>query len=215
MRLIDRDAELIHLARGRRVLHLGAVGYADLSAEERVTRAPNTLHWSLTNVGDVTGIDYSRDVVDAYRRDGIFSNVIYGNVENLSAVDRIGTFDLIIAADIIEHLSNPGLMLESVKRFCNNDSEMVITTPNAFGISNLMRYMVGTFHEGAEHVMTFNMYNLCQLMHRHGFSVVRTDTCYQHHAARKRFFKIKRAVLRKVPAFGGTLLIVARLRFAN
>jgi 2-polyprenyl-3-methyl-5-hydroxy-6-metoxy-1,4-benzoquinol methylase len=209
MQLVDRDCELINLARGKRVLHLGAVGFTDFLPEDRAQNAPSTLHWKLTQVADVTGIDYSREVIDAYHRDGIFDNVIYGNVENLSDVEIDGTFDVVIAADIIEHLSNPGLMLEGIKQFCRNGVEVVITTPNAFGVANFLRFAAGTFREGAEHVMTFNVYNLCQILKRHGFTVERIDTCYQQHAAKKRLFPLMRAMLKRIPAFGGTLFVVS------
>jgi hypothetical protein len=39
---------------------------------------------------------------------------------------------VIIAGEMIEHLSNPGLFLRGIKRFMNDDTSLIITTINAY-----------------------------------------------------------------------------------
>jgi hypothetical protein len=51
-------------------------------------------------------------------------------------------------------------MLDGIKRFCASDTRVIITTPNAFGAPNYLRYSAGRFREEAEHVMSFNERNL-------------------------------------------------------
>jgi len=93
-------------------------------------------------------------VIEEQRNLGIFDSVVHGDVERLDELPVDQKFDTVIAGDIIEHLSNPGQMLAGIKRFCGSDTRVIITTPNAFGAPNYLRYSAGRFREGAEHVMS-------------------------------------------------------------
>jgi 2-polyprenyl-3-methyl-5-hydroxy-6-metoxy-1,4-benzoquinol methylase len=46
-------------------------------------------------------------------------------------------FSLIFAGDLIEHLSNPGLFLDSSYKNLTQDGRLIVTTPNAFNLYNL------------------------------------------------------------------------------
>lgn len=211
-RYIDRDEAILDAARGRRVLHLGCVGNTDLRSDERVRLAGTTLHWKLSAEAEVVGVDYSADVIEEYRRQNIFHNIVPGNVELLREVKLLGLFDVVVAADIIEHLSNPGALLEGIKLFCHDKSRILITTPNAFGLPNFIRFSLGHFRDGEEHVMTFNFDNIHNLLKRHGYEIERFDTCFQPFAkAHRLLFPIGKSVFRTIPRFGGTIFVVARV----
>jgi len=210
-RFLDRDRAIAEIARARRVLHLGCVGNTDLAPAERVARARQSLHWMLSEIADTTGVDYSAEVVETYRADGLFDNILVGDVQRLEALDLAGPFDVVVAADIIEHLSNPGAMLDGIRRLCRADSDVVITTPHAFGLPNYLRFLAGRFRDGAEHVMTFNADNIANLLARHGFRIIRLDSCHQANARRHGLaFGVARALLSAAPRLGGTLFVVAR-----
>jgi len=210
-RFLDRDAEILALARGRRVLHLGCVGHTDADDAERIHRAPETLHWKLSRAGETTGIDNATAVVEGYRAAGVFDNILTGDVEALGALGLNRDYDLIVVADIIEHLSNPGRMLDGVRALCGRETRVVVTTPHAFGLANFVRFLAGRFREGADHVMTFNAQTLGNLLARHGFVVERLDTCHQAAARRRPLaFALGRAVFAWWPKLGGTLFVVAR-----
>jgi 2-polyprenyl-3-methyl-5-hydroxy-6-metoxy-1,4-benzoquinol methylase len=210
-RYVSRDQEILKIARGRRVLHLGCVGNTDLPAHERVRLAKESLHWKLTTQADVVGVDYSCQVIEQYRQLGVFDNIIHGDVQSLQSVNIEGVFDVVIAADIIEHLSNPGALLQGIRRFCTPSSQVVITTPHAFGLPNFLRFCVGKFRDGEEHVMTFNSDNVRNLLKRHGYRIERFDTCFQVFARNSRLgFRAGKIVLETFPKLGGTLFLVAR-----
>ena len=133
-RYLDRDKVILQISAGKRVLHLGCVGNTDLSQEERVKLASQSLHSKLTKMADTIGIDSSDDVIAEYRLLGIFENIVSGDVEHLENVAVEGTFDVVVAGDIIEHVSNPGAMLTGIRRFCHDNTQLVITTPHAFGL---------------------------------------------------------------------------------
>ncbi len=73
-------------------------------------------------------------------------------------------------------------MLNRIKKFCDERTKIIITTPNAFGLLNFIRYSINKFKEGNEHVMSFNKYNIKNLFIRYGYDIVSIDTCYQPHA---------------------------------
>lgn len=209
-RYVNRDEAILEIARGRRVLHLGCVGNTDLSPEERIRLAQNSLHWKLTANADVVGVDYSAEVIEEYRRLGIFQNIVFGDVQRLEETELYGIFDVIIAADIIEHVSNPGVILEGIKIFCNTESRVVITTPHAFGLPNFIRFLLGRFRDGNEHVVTFNFDNIQNLLRRHGYAIERFDTCFQAFANSNGWlFPIGKRFFENIPKLGGTILLVA------
>ena len=210
MKYFSRDKTIIEMATGHKVLHLGCVGFADLETEDRVRLAKESLHYALSNAATTTGIDYSRDAISFLKTNGVFDNVVYGNAEKLEEVDIHSTFDVIVAGDIIEHLANPGLMLEGIKRFADKNTVLIITTPHAFGLINFIRFCRGRFVEGNEHVMTFNTMNLAHLLERYGFTVCSMDTCYQTNAEKSRFFALGKMFFDRIPKLGGTLFVTVK-----
>src|SRR6185436_18900590 len=205
-----KDAKILELAKGKRVLHIGCVGFADLPTTDRIALANESLHYALSRVADVTGVDYSRDAIDYFRDHGVFNNVVYGNAEKLEETQLEGTFDVEVVGDIVEHLSNPGLMFEGLRRVCNERTSIVITTPHSFGLLSFLKHCLGRFVEGNEHVMTFNAQNIENLCARHGFGIVSIDTCYQKHAMTQRMFSAGKLFFNMFPRLGGTLFVVAR-----
>lgn len=210
---LNRDEFLEKVVQGKKVLHLGCVGSTLSSFEERIDFATQSLHYKLSNVANVIGIDYSEDIIAEYKKLGIFDNIKVGNVEKLEKLNITDKFDFIIAGDIIEHLSNPGLMLEGIKKFCKDNTEIIITTPHAFGLANFLRFTLGKYKDGPDHVITFNVDNIQNLLKRHGYSIIETNTCFQSLSVKQYpnfFFKISKNMLAKFPKFGGTLIISAK-----
>jgi len=210
---VAKEDYIVRISSGLTVLHLGCVGFTDLDVEDRVKFARRSLHWKLTQCSKVVGVDRSGSVIEELRNLGIFHNVVDGDVERLEELPIDQKFDVIIAGDIIEHLSNPGRMLDGIKRFCTNKTRIVVTTPNAFGAPNYLRHSAGRFREGAEHLMSFNEQNLTTLLRRHGYTVTESHTCFQPRSAdahHRLAFKVAKSILNMFPRFGGTLLVIAR-----
>jgi len=62
-------------------------------------------------------------------------NIKYGNVENFNLEKK---FDLILASNLIEHLTNLDWFLKSIKLHMNTNSELIISTPNAYSFMNFL-----------------------------------------------------------------------------
>lgn len=213
MKYQSKHEAILSLCRNKRVLHLGCVGNNDYGTEHKVAASPSTLHMKLSAIADVTGVDISEDAIVEYRRSGICNNILVGDVEKLEALDLNPTFDVVVIGDLIEHLSNPGHMLDGVRTICRPDTIVILTTPHAFGLAPFLRHLTGRFEEGLQHVMTFNEKNLRHLVTRHGFRVAESGTCYQEESINtSAAFALGKKLFERFPQLGGTLLFQLSLR---
>lgn len=208
---VDRNAKFLELCRGKRVLHLGCVGFTDCPVEDKVRLARQSLHFALSEVCDCLGVDLDAESLRQLEKRGVFQNVMVGDVERLGLLP-LGreSFDVVMAGDIIEHLSNPGMMLDGVRPLLKPRGLLVVSTPNAFGLPNYLRFLGRRFHEGQQHILCFNPVTLAQLLARHGYKVTAAFTGHQRAARRHGLFlNLGRLVFRECPRLGGTLLYVA------
>jgi len=97
------------------------------------------LHFELEKVAvSLYGFDFDQKGIDTLTELG-GKNLFRADLEKLEEVDLDETFDVIIAGEMIEHLSNPGLFLRGIRRFMNPTTKLVITTINAY---SGMRYLI-------------------------------------------------------------------------
>ncbi len=61
---------------------------------------------------------------------GEIDNFIVGNIEELNLPQYKDYFDLIIFADVLEHLVEPGDVLKRMKDYLKDDGEVLISIPN-------------------------------------------------------------------------------------
>lgn len=211
-RYTSRTEEVLELCRGQRVLHLGCVGFPDCPIEEKIALARNGLHQLVSKISDCVGVDIDRTTVEQLESAGIFNNILVGNVEHLEDLSQdLAPFDVVLAGDIIEHLSNPGKMLDGIKKRLKPNGRLIVSTPNSMGLPGFLRYLLGKYHEAEQHVVSFNALTLTQLLKRHDYEVMECCTCYQPVAHKRLFFKAGRLFFRRFPKLGGTLLFVARI----
>jgi SAM-dependent methyltransferase len=175
--VVDRVDEILRLASGRRVLHLGCTAWP---YTEAVLRDGALLHARLHGVAEeLVGIDADRDGIDALERLGL-GPVVLGDAEDLEAIAghellRDG-FDLIVAAEIIEHLSNPGRLLEGMVDLLAPGGRLVVTTINAYGAVRIVPYALrgrGGEQEPVhpDHVAYYSPSTLRLIVQRHGYEV--------------------------------------------
>ncbi len=114
---------------GKKVLHLGCTNYP---YTEDSIKQNMLLHSELEKIcGELYGFDYDRKGIDILEEKG-FKNLYRADLENLDDVDLDEKFDVIIAGEMIEHLSNPGLFLRGIQRFMSRETDLIITTINAY-----------------------------------------------------------------------------------
>ena len=165
----------------RNVLHLGFIGETDASLDQKVDaiRDEQTLHSQLLKVSSaVTGIDRDERAIEMIRSKVGWDDLYVADVEHLERLDLNRTFDVVLFGNLVEHLSCPGLALNGIHRFMNEKSEMIISTPNAFALLSNIRFTLGRFREGEEHVTGYSKFMLQTLLERHGYAMTELFTCY-------------------------------------
>ncbi len=204
--------------RGRAVLHLGCIGETDVSVNKKLEAfaKKRVLHPHLVDLArEIVGVDSDVPAIELIRSRLGVENLITGDVEHLENLDLGRTFDIVLCGDLLEHLSCPGRVLEGARRFVTPASELIVSVPNSFALLANIRFALGQFREGAQHVASFSKFNLLTLLARHGFLITELYTCYDRPPFSSRqqlkltigtpFFKI-------LPEWGGTLLAIAKKR---
>jgi 2-polyprenyl-3-methyl-5-hydroxy-6-metoxy-1,4-benzoquinol methylase len=84
---------------------------------------------------EVTGIDYS-DYGCHHFHPKLINNLIIGDIyEELEKLEkRNKKFDLIWLTNVLEHVINPEILIESFKNLLNNDGILLIQVPNDFSL---------------------------------------------------------------------------------
>jgi SAM-dependent methyltransferase len=118
-----RDLVLSHINRHTRWLDLGcghkAFSGIGLKSEDSISEL-------IDRANLVVGID--RDL-DALQKNKMIKHRIFGDILELPF--KKGTFNLITANMVIEHASDPQVLLAEIKRVLTNDGICVFHTPNS------------------------------------------------------------------------------------
>ena len=110
-------------------------------------------------------------------------------VENLRSSGLIGhrmsaedfhlneSFDVIHAGDVVEHLSNPGKLLECSLEHLAEDGEIVVSTPNPYFLTFVLQKLTYRLEPSVnpEHTCFFNVPTFAELASRYGLKIARLE----------------------------------------
>jgi SAM-dependent methyltransferase len=169
---VERIAHLTARARGRRVVH---VGFVDTGCRALQEGAGTWLHAHLDAVAaDLVGLDVdAAGVADAVAA-GYRAHVADCRDPAALAALGLAPADLVIAGEVIEHLDDPGAFLAGVHGLVAPGGLLVVTTPNAYGLLNVVASVAGREVNHPDHVVMFTWRTLTNLAARHGWEVVDT-----------------------------------------
>jgi hypothetical protein len=171
--LVQRVDLIKRISTGKRVLHLGCTNWP--YTKEAIDN-DMLLHFDLAKIArELHGFDYDQEGLDILESQGT-PNLYRADLEKLDEVQLDETFEVIIAGEIIEHLNNPGKFLRGIQRFMNAETELVITTINAYSALRFMIYGLrgnGGINEPVhpDHVYYFSYKTLNLIITRAGLSV--------------------------------------------
>jgi predicted TPR repeat methyltransferase len=212
-RPVDRHDLLVELAENRRVAHVGFVDDRLLTAKlaggvwlhERIATAAVSL----------VGLDSSADGV-AWARDRGYE-VYEADAQDEDALRalELAPFDVIVAGEVIEHLDAPGAFLRAMHALAHSETLLVVTTPNAYRLANILVPVLGTELVHPDHTSWQSASTLRQLHARNGWQVERIR--YYHTPIRRRGHGIanvgralKTAVTKAMPHWSDGLVALAR-----
>lgn len=166
---VDRRAYILDACRDARVLHLGCVDHPFL--HERLASG-DLLHAAIDGVAaELWGVDLDREGLETLRAAG-FAHLHEANIEQLDAAGLTGQFDVIVAGEIIEHLTSPGAFLRQVPRLLAPGGKLLVTVPSAQSIrlaANALR-RVEVVHP--DHKAYFSPHTLTELLASSQLTVV-------------------------------------------
>ncbi|MEM6450159.1 MAG: methyltransferase domain-containing protein [Cyanobacteria bacterium P01_D01_bin.105] len=130
-----RDDYILRHCKSKRVLHVGCTDYPFF---ETALSEGHLLHEKITQVADkVIGIDVASADVSKMAAHGY--DVKLADAQKITNYDWDEPFDIILLADVIEHIPNTGLVIEGASKLLSKTGKIVITVPNAFGIVRFLK----------------------------------------------------------------------------
>jgi SAM-dependent methyltransferase len=166
--MIPRAERLAEMVRGPRVLDVGCAGH---------TVEPESPHWLhgqlVKRFPDVVGIDQSEEKIKELRNRG-FDHLFVANAETFSFPQQ---FDTIVAGELIEHVSNPGLFLQQARNQLAPGGRLVVSTPFPFSLLYFLyaHWKYPKTCQNSEHVCWFCISTLPELAKRCGLRVTHWD----------------------------------------
>ena len=158
------------VSKGKSVLHLGCTNHP---YTQEAIESDMLLHDELSEVAaELYGFDSDEEGLRILRERGA-ENLYRADLEALEQVDVDRKFEVILAGEMIEHLSNPGLFLAGIQRFMGPETILLITTVNSYCA---MRFLIYGFRGKRgknepvhpDHVAYYSYRTLGLLLERHG-----------------------------------------------
>jgi SAM-dependent methyltransferase len=156
--------------KGKNVLDIGCVQHS----LDRCLKSPEKwLHNTVRdNAKSVLGVDILEQEVAELQKRGY--NIIVADATTMRLDHK---FEVVVCGDIIEHLTNPGMLLETVAYHLQNDGTSLVTTPNALAADRFFNVALnGWTGVNPEHTCWFCPQTLFQLVERCGLYV--DDFCW-------------------------------------
>lgn len=144
-----RHAIIKPYIRNKVVLDLGVGDIQDRFLHEYITREAK----------ETTGIEIDPKRAKVLQKMGYQISV--ADVCNFNLNKK---FDVVVAGDLIEHLTNFNGFIESVHQHLKEDGFFILNTPNLHSINILLRGLLGRIKLSSEHTCGFNGQLLRQLL---------------------------------------------------
>jgi len=149
-RVVDRIGFLVDRCTGKTIVHIGCDGPLDAVLRKAATRC------------------YGIDKTAMDRPD--YARVDLDQLAGADTMPHWALIDLIVCGEVVEHLSNPGYFLETLKK--QYPVPVVLTVPNAFSLAG-QAWLVkrGRENVNKDHVCYYSYTTLKELLRRAGYTL--------------------------------------------
>jgi 2-polyprenyl-3-methyl-5-hydroxy-6-metoxy-1,4-benzoquinol methylase len=168
--LVDRRQFLPRRAAGQAVVHLGCVDEGLTSDREGTG---DLLHQELAATArSLVGVDISPDGLDVLRA-LVPGDYIEGDVLRLTELDLPESCDLVIAAELIEHLRAPSVFLEQLRTYLESTgATALLTTPNSYSWIHWWRFALTRAEDvHPDHLLLYSPTTLKTAIERAGLEI--------------------------------------------
>ena len=205
----DRESYLANLCRCKVVLHLGCADALMLEGKAAIGRH---LHLLVRSVAQVAyGVDSDKVALTTLQTKYGVQNLFVGDVEKLD-VPIPTKVDIILATELVEHLPNPGMFLDSVRRYMSPESTLVVTTPNLLSVKVFIHSLFGKQRIHWDHTVGFTFSLLETLLARHGYAIQGWMTTVERFSGTRNQLSnfLLLPLFKLFPRYGDTIIVIAR-----
>ena len=184
MRYRKKSDWLDQYIKGKKVLYLGCV-----DDDPENIRKSIALHKTFQNrARSILGVYRSKDAVIELNASGY--DAVCAHAETMGLDDK---FEIVVSADVIEHVSNCGLFIKKVYEHLLPEGAFLVSTPNPLGLVRILEMLIyGKPKTNPEHTCWFTRQVLDQLAFRYGFKVaddVLIDEMYMYHCPKEQYLR--------------------------
>ena len=197
---------MMEKVKGKAVLHIGATDYP-----YHIDRAKkkDLLHQKLDIFSEkLVGVDINKKAIKDIAKFGV-NNIFYGNVITGEFDKRIYDckYDIILFPDVLEHLDNPGMALQQLKKIKNKNTSIIITIPNVWSIFNFLNHFRSKEVVHKDHCFWTSVSTMRTMLLNNGFKIVGHGYLYYNSYKRQnlRGKIFKRIFIDTYPVFAPTL----------
>lgn len=178
-RPVERLPHVAARCAGLRVLDLGAL-------DETLVGKPQHSSWKwlhgevARSASEVLGVDASDEVrAKGEIRTDFGTRILYGRVEQLDAIVRDFRPDLVLAGELIEHTPDTLGWLSRLGEIAPG-ARLLVTTPNATSILNILLSFVGRENQHEDHLQVYSYKTLSTLARRLNLADATLTPYYYH-----------------------------------
>jgi len=211
----QRDSYIIRYCTGKKVLHIGPT---DWPYTERKIESDGLLYAKIDEVcAKQIGLDLDAEGVDYLNKLHFKKSEIY--VQDMNEdFDFDFTPEVIIFGETMEHLMNQEVALSSLKRVMGDETDLIISVPNATYFMQFAYGLIGSEYQHPDHSAAFSYKVMRQLLGKNDLHIEEflftfispSDNGYNWKG--KIAFYISFPIAFLFPMFSSTLLVRARLK---
>ncbi len=193
---VCRDDFLTSQCSNKTVLH---VGCTDFPFFRESFEDGYLLHQKVVGCAAKTiGIDLAVEDISLMQEHGYDVRLV--DAQSMSDHFLPMQFDIILLADVIEHIDNPGLVFAEAQKLLKENGRIIVAVPNAFGIIRFLKSFFRYEQVHPDHVAYYSSVTLETLARRFSLTVENTSW-YQFEARDRRLIVIFSAYLEKLFTF--------------
>lgn len=174
-----KEQAILDLCKGRKVLDVGCVG------QDKPAGSSDWLHGKVKSVtAELTGVDINTEKISVLNREGY--HILTPEVLQQSEKK----FEVVLMADVIEHVDDVAAFLKYYLKFLQDDGKMIITTPNPYSIRQTASiFLYGQPGINPEHTAGLDPITMIEVFARQNLSV--NYFCWLHEYSMPSKFRYK------------------------
>ncbi|MEM2507749.1 MAG: methyltransferase domain-containing protein [Nitrososphaerota archaeon] len=208
MKIVKNRAEpILSFIKGKDVLEIGCVG---MGKHDTIGGKNFIAGYVMPISRKWVGVDINEKGVAKLRKMGFNALVI--DVEKPFNLKQ--KFDIILAEEVLEHLSNLPTFFENVKMHLKEDGLLIITTPNPISPPFFIQRLFGGKIKDISvdsHMFWQTHETLINLLKKHSFKVIYVEYIHPEPAEPPIYYPFVKLLWKIVPSiFGRNLLVIAK-----